>query len=60
MSPANGGAKSGTLGKKNLSTIHAVAQALAIGPNVDNGASHAARHHGVPPLDETLGFEPAP
>jgi amino acid transporter len=28
--------------------------------NVDNAASHAAQHHGVPPLDETLGFEPAP
>ena len=33
MSQADvGGASSGTLGKKNLSTIHAVAQALAIGP----------------------------
>ena len=29
-------------------------------PNVDNAAAHAAEHHGVPPLDETLGFEPAP
>jgi amino acid transporter len=29
-------------------------------PNVDNAASHAAEHRGVPPLDETLGFEPAP
>ena len=27
--------------------------------NVDNAASHAAEHHGVPPLDETLGFQPA-
>ena len=26
---------------------------------VDNAASHAAEHHGVAPLDETLGFEPA-
>lgn len=24
---------------------------------VDNAASHAAEHHGVPPLDETLDFE---
>ncbi|RDI75720.1 Amino acid permease [Gaiella occulta] len=28
--------------------------------NVDNAAAHAAEHHGVPPLDETLGFEPLP
>ena len=27
--------------------------------NVDNAASHAARHHGVAPLDETLDFQPA-
>ena len=27
--------------------------------NVDNAAAHAAEHHGVPPLDETLAFEPA-
>ena len=27
--------------------------------NVDNAASHAAEHHGVAPLDETLGFESA-
>ncbi len=26
--------------------------------NVDNAAAHAAEHHGVPPLDETLEFEP--
>ena len=26
---------------------------------VDNAAAHAAEHHGVPPLDETLGFESA-
>lgn len=26
--------------------------------NVDNAAAHAAAHHGVPPLDETLEFEP--
>jgi len=26
--------------------------------NVDNAASHAAEHHGVAPLDETLGFQP--
>lgn len=32
MSQADAGAVSGTLGEKNLSTIHAVAQALAIGP----------------------------
>jgi len=25
--------------------------------NVDNAAAHAAEHHGVPPLDETLDFE---
>ena len=24
--------------------------------NVDNAAAHAAEHHGVPPLDETLDF----
>jgi amino acid transporter len=27
--------------------------------NVDAAAAHAAEHHGVPPLDETLGFQPA-
>jgi amino acid transporter len=27
--------------------------------NVDNAAAHAAEHHGVAPLDETLGFESA-
>ncbi len=27
--------------------------------NVDNAASHAAEHHGVAPLDETLTFQPA-
>jgi amino acid transporter len=27
--------------------------------NVDNAAAHAAEHHGVPPLDETIGFQPA-
>jgi len=26
---------------------------------IDNAAAHAAEHHGVPPLDETIGFEPA-
>ena len=26
--------------------------------NVENAAAHAAEHHGVPPLDETLEFEP--
>jgi amino acid transporter len=26
--------------------------------NVDNAAAHAAERHGVPPLDETLGFQP--
>jgi amino acid transporter len=27
--------------------------------NVDNAAQHAAEHHGVPPLDETLDYRPA-
>jgi amino acid transporter len=27
--------------------------------SVDNAAAHAAEHHGLPPLDETIGFEPA-
>ena len=27
--------------------------------NVDNAAAHAAEHHGVAPLDETLDFQPA-
>ena len=26
---------------------------------IDNAAAHAAEHHGVAPLDETLGYEPA-
>ena len=26
---------------------------------VDNAAAHAAEHHGVAPLDETLGYESA-
>jgi amino acid transporter len=28
--------------------------------NVDNAAAHAAEHHGVAPLDETLDFKPLP
>jgi amino acid transporter len=27
--------------------------------HVDNAAAHAAEHHGLPPLDETLAYEPA-
>ena len=27
--------------------------------SVDNAAAHAAEHHGVPPLDETLTYVPA-
>jgi hypothetical protein len=27
--------------------------------NVDNAAAHAAQHHGVAPLDETLDYRPA-
>jgi amino acid transporter len=27
--------------------------------SVENAAAHAAEHHGVPPLDETTGFQPA-
>ena len=95
MSQPDSTAPEATLGEKNLTTLHAVAQSLAIGPmisvalllgmvalywtigvvivallwfaflmitrrrKVDNAASHAAEHHGVPPLDETLEYGPA-
>jgi hypothetical protein len=28
--------------------------------NVANAAAYAAEHHGVPPLDETLDYQPLP
>jgi hypothetical protein len=27
--------------------------------SIDNAAAHAAEHRGVPPLDETLTYQPA-
>ena len=32
---------------------------LAHPDRVRNAAQHAAEHHGVPPLDESLDYEPA-
>jgi amino acid transporter len=48
-----------TLGLLVLAAIWFVIVLVTRRDRVDNAASHAAEHHGVAPLDETLGFEPA-
>ena len=58
------GAAPAHLGEKRLSTIHAIGQYAYLKvrhpDRIRNAASHAIEHHGVPPLDETLEFEPTP
>ena len=48
-----------TIGLLVLALVWFVIVVVARRDNVDNAASHAAGHHGVAPLDETLGFESA-
>ncbi len=48
-----------TIGLLVLAAIWFVIVLVTRRDKVDNAASHAAEHHGVAPLDETLGFEPA-
>jgi hypothetical protein len=48
-----------TVGLIALSLVWFLVLLLTRRENVDNAAAHAAEHHGVPPLDETLGFESA-
>jgi len=43
-----------------LGAVWFVARMLLRPKNVAAAAAHAAEHHGVPPLDETLDFEPLP
>ncbi len=52
MSQPDSTAPGATLGEKNLSTLHAVAQSPS---SVDS----AGEHHGVPAMDETLDYRPA-
>jgi len=48
-----------TVGLVVLAAIWFVIVLVTRRENVDNAAAHAAEHHGVAPLDETLAFEPA-
>jgi amino acid transporter len=48
-----------TIGLIVLAAIWFVIVVVTRRDKVDNAAAHAAEHHGVAPLDETLGFEPA-
>jgi amino acid transporter len=48
-----------TIGLLVLAAIWFAIVVLTRRANVDNAAAHAAEHHGVAPLDETLAFEPA-
>ena len=48
-----------TIGLIVVALIWFVAVVVLRRENVDNAAAHAAEHHGVAPLDETLGFEAA-
>jgi amino acid transporter len=48
-----------TIGLVVLAAIWFVIVVVTRRDKVDNAAAHAAEHHGVAPLDETLGFEPA-
>jgi amino acid transporter len=49
-----------TIGLLILALIWFVIVVVTRRDKVDNAAAHAAEHHGVAPLDETLGFEPQP
>ena len=48
-----------TIGLLVLALIWFVILLVARRDKIDGAAAHAAEHHGVAPLDETLGFEPA-
>jgi amino acid transporter len=48
-----------TIGLLVLTAIWFAIVVLMRRDKVDNAATHAAEHHGVAPLDETLGFESA-
>ena len=48
-----------TIGLLVLAAIWFLIVVLTRRDKVDNAAAHAAEHHGVAPLDETLGFESA-
>jgi amino acid transporter len=48
-----------TIGLIILALVWFVVLLLIRRDKVDNAAVHAAEHHGVAPLDETLGYEPA-
>ena len=48
-----------TIGLLILALIWFVIVVVTRRDKVDNAATHAAEHHGVAPLDETLGFESA-
>ena len=48
-----------TIGLLVLTAIWFAIVVLMRSDKVDNAATHAAEHHGVAPLDETLGFESA-
>ncbi len=48
-----------TLGLLLLTLVWFVIVVVTRRDKVDNAAAHAAEHHGVAPLDETLGFESA-
>ena len=48
-----------TIGLLVLALIWFVILIVTRRDNIDSAAAHAAEHHGVAPLDETLGYEPA-
>ncbi len=48
-----------TIGLLILTLVWFVIVVVTRRDKVDNAAAHAAEHHGVAPLDETLGFESA-
>ena len=48
-----------TLGLIAVALVWFVIVAVTRRDRVDNAAAHAAEHHGVAPLDETLAYEPA-
>jgi amino acid transporter len=48
-----------TIGLLVLAVLWFLVVVLLRRENVDNAAAHAAEHHGVAPLDETLDYEPA-
>jgi hypothetical protein len=48
-----------TLGLIAIALVWFVILLVTRRSQVDNAAAHAAGHHGVPPLDETLDYRPA-